>query len=73
MTEYTAAQLANCAKREVDKREWVYPGLVERGKLTPDKAQREIAMMQQIEREYRAKAQAEAAKGDLFGGTANAD
>jgi hypothetical protein len=68
MTDFTNLELADCAKREVGLRRIVYPKRVMLGALRQDKADREIAMMAQIERDYRAKAQAEGGSTDLLGG-----
>lgn len=67
---FTVDQLASCAEREVKQRRRVYPRRVEDGKMTQEFANEQIAMMEQIARDLRAKADAEAAKGDLFGGAA---
>lgn len=63
---YTLHQLAACAEREVGKRKWVYPGLIDRKKMTREKVDREIAMMEQIAAMLSAMAKAEGAKDDLF-------
>jgi len=42
-----------CAAREVLLRKRVYPGLVERGRMTQAEADREIAAMQAIADDYR--------------------
>jgi hypothetical protein len=65
---FTAEQLATCAEREVKQRRRVYPRWVEDRRMTQAFADEQLAMMEQIARDYRAKADAEAAKGDLFGG-----
>jgi len=35
-----------CLRREISKRNWVYPKLVTQGKITRDKAETEIAQME---------------------------
>jgi len=67
---FSAEQLAACAEREVKQRRRVYPRWVEDGRMSQAFADEQFAMMEQIAREYRAKADAEALKGDLFGGAA---
>lgn len=44
----TTAELVACAKREVRLRENVFPGWVQRGKLTADKAAHELDCMRGI-------------------------
>jgi hypothetical protein len=41
-----------CARRELQKRREVYPRLIEAGKLSPDKAEREIEVMSSIVDDY---------------------
>lgn len=64
---FTAADLADCAEREVRQRQRVYPRLVESSRMTQAMADRQTALMQAIARKLRAEANAEGAKGDLFG------
>ena len=45
---FTLEELRVCAEREVKQRQRVYARLVEKGSMTPVKAEREIAMMQAI-------------------------
>ena len=45
---FTSEQLRKGAERELRLRRQVYPGRVERGRMTQDKANREIAMMEAI-------------------------
>ena len=45
---YTTQELAKCAADEVYMRRQVYPRWVERGRMTKERAEREIAMMQAI-------------------------
>ena len=66
--KFTAAELRDCAMREVVQRRRVYPGLVQRGRMSPKEMERQIAMMTQIAGDYAAQAAAEAANADLFGG-----
>lgn len=65
---FTAAELADCAEREVRQRQQVYPRLVESSRMTQAFAGRQTALMQEIARKLRVEADAEGAKGDLFGG-----
>lgn len=65
---YTAEELAQCAEREVKLRQRLYAWKVQQRDMSAEFAADQIGMMQQIASEYRAKAQAEAAKEDLFGG-----
>lgn len=37
-----------CVKREISKRNYVYPYQVQQGKMTREKAEREIAVMQAV-------------------------
>ncbi|MEG9524285.1 MAG: hypothetical protein MIL41_00630 [Hyphomicrobiales bacterium] len=67
---FTAADLADCAEREVRQRQRAYPRWVENGRMTQQLADRQTALMQAIARKLRAEADAESAKGDLFGGEA---
>jgi len=67
---FTAEQLAACAEREVKQRRRVYARWVADGRMSEDFANEQIGMMEQIAREYRAKADTEAAQRDLFGGAA---
>ena len=53
MTEFTNRELADCAHREVNQRERVYPGLTAatplRGRrMSPEFAEKQIAMMKAI-------------------------
>jgi hypothetical protein len=64
--QFTNLELANCAKREVGQRKWVYPRRVASRDMTQEKADRELAMMEQIEREYREKANLEREQSDLL-------
>jgi hypothetical protein len=68
--QFSRADLADCAEREVKQRRRVYPNLVTGGKMTREFADRQIAMMEEIARDYRRVAAVEAARGDLFKGEA---
>jgi hypothetical protein len=65
---FTAAQLHACLEREIRQRKRVYPRWVEERRFTQSFADEQIAMMEAIAEDYRLKAEAERAKGDLFGG-----
>jgi hypothetical protein len=56
---YTATELAECAAREVKQRRRVYPRLIDQGKMTQSMADRQIAMMEEIARDYASKAEGE--------------
>jgi hypothetical protein len=45
---FTIDQLCACARREVAFRKRVYPRLIQNGKLTAQKAEEEIALMNAI-------------------------
>jgi len=53
---FTDLELARCAEREAKIRRRVYPNRVMTGRMNQTQAEREIAMMQQIARDYLAKA-----------------
>lgn len=57
---------AECAEREVKQRLRVYPIRVADGRMTQAFADRQIAIMEAIAAEYRAKADAEDARGRLL-------
>lgn len=63
---FTNADLAECAEREAKQRRRVYVRLVENGKLTQRFADRQIAMMDRIARDYRIKAAAEPPAGAML-------
>ena len=65
---FTAAELADCAERELAQRRRAYPRWVGAPRMTQQLADRQTALMQAIARKLRAEADAEGAKGDLFGG-----
>ncbi|MET3483169.1 hypothetical protein [Methylobacterium sp. 1973] len=67
---FTAADLAACAERELAQRRRAYPRWVEVKRMTQALADRQTALMEAIARKLRAEADAEGAKGDLFGGEA---
>lgn len=45
---FTHAELKACIKREIAKREAVYPRLVAKGTMKPEEADNQIAMMQTV-------------------------
>lgn len=55
----TNREKANCATREVRNRKWVYSRLVAEGRMTGDRADREIEIMEAIAEDYRRLADAE--------------
>jgi hypothetical protein len=61
---FTAADLADCAEREVRQRQRVYPRLILSGRMTLAQSDRPAALRQAIARKLRAEADAEGAKGD---------
>jgi hypothetical protein len=63
---FTAAELAACAEREVKQRQHVYPRLVQDKRMKQEFADRQLAMMTAIAADFRARADAEEAKGRLF-------
>lgn len=65
-SRFTAAEKATCAEREVRQRERVYARLVAAGRMSPDEAAKQIDTMAEIAAEYRAQAEAEAAKERLL-------
>ena len=64
---FTAADLADCAEREVRQRQRFYPRLIASGRMAQATAERQTALMQAIARKLRAETDAEGAKEDLFG------
>lgn len=60
MSTYTAAEKLRELRREIGQRENVYPRLVAAGKLTQQKADRQMAILRAIAEDY--------AEADLFGG-----
>ena len=57
MTEITAADKLACAERELKMRKSVYPRWCDAGKMTNEKAAREIALMEAICSDYRVAAE----------------
>ena len=49
----TAQEKRECAEREVRQRRRVYPRLIEAGRMTAQKAAREIELMEAIAADYR--------------------
>jgi hypothetical protein len=66
MAEITTRDKSNTAYREAGYRRRVYPRLVANGRMTQEKADREIAIMDAIASDYATLADAEAAKGRLL-------
>ena len=64
---FTAADLTDCAERELAQRRRAYPRRVEARRMTQALDARQTALMQAIARKLRAEADAEGAKGGLFG------
>jgi len=62
----TAREKYQAARREWLYRTRVYPRWVEAGKMTPDKAARELAAMAEIAADYERTAETEEAKGRLI-------
>lgn len=56
---FSAHELALCAQREVRWRRKVYPQRVYQRRMSAEKAERELAMMQRIADDYLAKAEME--------------
>jgi hypothetical protein len=54
---FSARDKFNCASREVRMRMRVYPGWVEKGRMTKEQAERELALMRAIEDDYLALAE----------------
>jgi hypothetical protein len=63
---FTARQKQQAAAREVAQRQRVYSRLVEAGRMKQVDATKGIAIMQAIENDYRAKADAEDQAGRLI-------
>lgn len=53
MNTFTSKDKYLAASREVAMRRSVYPGLISRGRMTNDEAERGIAVMSQIAEDYR--------------------
>jgi len=54
MGKFTALEKADAAKREAGYRRYVYPRRVSDGKMSQENADKQIAIMDEIEAEYRA-------------------
>jgi hypothetical protein len=52
----TLADLILCAEREVKLRKFVYPRRIQQRRLTPERAEKEIALMQAIVDELKRRA-----------------
>lgn len=63
---FSAKDLLAAVERELGFRRRVFPRRVEQGQMTPKSANEQIAMFEQIRDDYRAKAEAEEAKGRLL-------
>jgi hypothetical protein len=70
---FSNEQKMKCAERELAKRVQVYPKLVAKGRMSPNKRDYELAIMEEIAADYRAsaerdqqKAEREQADKDLF-------
>lgn len=63
---FTARQKQQAASREVVQRKRVYQRLVDTNRMKPEDAEREIAIMQSIEADYRKIADAEDAATRLL-------
>lgn len=55
MTNFTLTEKIDCIQREIKFREKVYPRLISAGKMTQEKANREISIMQEILIDYKSK------------------
>lgn len=62
MADPTTAEKLACARRELAMRKSAYPGWIERGKMTAEKAAYELALMQAIARDYEALLESEKAE-----------
>ncbi len=65
----TAAEKLACVEREIKMRKRVYPRWVADGRMTQQKADAEIATMEEIAEDYRVPAEKEK-PADLFKGAA---
>jgi hypothetical protein len=54
---FTDVQKQEEAERELKMRRRYYPGMVEKGKLTREKADRQIALMTEIAADYKARSE----------------
>jgi uncharacterized protein (DUF305 family) len=65
---FTNLQKMRCAERELAKRQQVYPKWCEKGKMRPEQAAYEMAVMEAIAQHFRDLHEAEKAEEDLFKG-----
>ena len=63
---FTNREKADCAEREIAMRRHIYTGWVQVGRMTHQRAEREIALMKAIHEDYTAKAEADEAAGRLL-------
>lgn len=63
---FTAKELATAVLREITFRKRVYPRMVDAGKMTREKADREVAMFEQIRADYEARAAEQERQGMLL-------
>lgn len=56
---FTTAEKLSCVQREIRYREYVYERRVENRQMTREKADRELALMREIEADYRARLEGE--------------
>lgn len=63
---FSAREKMQAAQREVGYRRWVYPKRVADGKMTQAQADREIALLDEMSRDYGQLAQIEEAGNDLL-------
>ncbi len=66
MTKFTARELAREAEKEIAYRRFVYPRLVDSKKMTPQAADRRLAMMEEIADQLNAQAEMEEAAARLL-------
>jgi hypothetical protein len=59
--EFTDQEKLRCLEREIEMRRKVYPNRIRQGLMSPSHAEHEIACMEAIAAEYRARIQ-----GDMF-------
>ncbi len=57
MTRFTDQEKREAAEREVKFRRRVYARRISEGKMKPEQAEREIAVMEEIAEDYRAKSE----------------
>jgi hypothetical protein len=63
MPKFTNERKAKCARREIRKRQFVYPDSVAKKRMTQAMADEEIAVMCEIAEEYEEKAKGESLLG----------